>query len=353
MVPYLVLFSIWCLGSLQPISRRSEPYERILFSAAALLTILMVGFRYNVGGDWGAYLRMYEEMYFQPLSYALTTTDPAYGLLNWLSAGANAGIWIPNLGCAVVFVCGLGSLVKTLENRWLAMTIATPYLIIVVGMGYTRQAAAIGILCWALAGASERRIISMVIKVGLAALFHKTAILFLPILLAPMALKSPAKAIAGGFIFIILAYFVLFSSSDQLIGSYVSSNYQSSGAAIRIGMNVAAAVIFLIFKDKIEPDEYKRTIWGICSFMALASAVGLSLTSSSVGLDRISLFLIPLQVVTYTSIPYALSKTGKAVPSIMLTVLGYSFAVLYVYFNFGQFSEFWLPYNSVLNAELG
>lgn len=59
---------------------------------------------------------------------------------------------------------------------------------IVVGMGYTRQATALGVVCWAVATASSDRVWKIVAKIALAALIHKTAILFLPILLAGIAL---------------------------------------------------------------------------------------------------------------------------------------------------------------------
>ena len=47
---------------------------------------------------------------------------------------------------AVPFTYGLFRICRQQPNPWLALVVATPFLIIVVGMGYTRQAAAMGFL---------------------------------------------------------------------------------------------------------------------------------------------------------------------------------------------------------------
>ena len=48
----------------------------------------------------------------------------------------------------VGFIIGLTIFVKSLPNPWLGYVIAFPYLITVVGMGYSRQAVVIGFSLW-------------------------------------------------------------------------------------------------------------------------------------------------------------------------------------------------------------
>ena len=348
MIPYFVLFGTWMLGSIQFASRKAAAYERIFYVAALVLTILMVGFRYEVGGDWITYQDMYADISMQSLATATRFTEPAYAFLNWVSAKVDGGVYIPNLGCALVFMLGLSALVRRQTRPWLAMTVAIPYLVIVVGMGYTRQAAAIGMICWAIAGIDDDKLWKTIAKVVFGALFHKTAILFLPILLAPAARRNLLIGIVGALAFIGLAFIALGGSSDRLVTNYVNSDYQSSGAAIRVAMNVLAAGLFLIFRKRFAISPAERLIWTIASGLAVVSVIGLASSSSSVGVDRLALFLIPLQVFVLANIPSIASFTASTRSAATLAVIGYSLAVQYVYFFHGTFSYTWLPYRNAL-----
>ncbi|WP_010185649.1 EpsG family protein [Sphingomonas sp. PAMC 26605] len=347
MIPYFALLGLWIVGTIQFSGKGQVVVERILYGIALAVTILMVGLRYRVGGDWATYEDLYSDIALQPLGTALTLAEPAYALLNWLSATVDGGIYLVNLACAAVFLVGLSTLLRRQPNPWLAMAVAVPYLVIVVGMGYTRQAAAIGILCWAISGTGRDRLLAVVAKVVLAALFHKTAILFLPILLAPIARRNALMGIFGVLAFALLALFALQGSTDRLVANYVNSDYQSSGATIRIAMNVLAAVLFLVFRRTFALSSSERLIWTIMSAMAIASVIALLYSSSSVGVDRLSLFIIPLQVFVYGN----LGSTRLARRASILTtisVLGYCCAVQYVYLAYGTFSYTWLPYRNVV-----
>ncbi len=54
MFPYWILFTVFAAGAVQ---YRTDPRRLVqggpLLLAAALFTALMIGFRYDVGGDWG------------------------------------------------------------------------------------------------------------------------------------------------------------------------------------------------------------------------------------------------------------------------------------------------------------
>lgn len=350
MTPYWILFSVWAAGAIQFARRQAGTSHRFFYVAAAIATALMIGLRFQVGGDWATYLSIYEDLFFQPLGIALRQTDPGYALLNWLSGQGNLGIWVPNLGCATLFMAGLGRLASRQPNPWLAVLVAVPYLIIVVAMGYTRQAAAIGIVCWAIADASPDRLARLVVSVAIAALFHKTAILFLPILLAPVVTRNPLLAVIGTVAFVLLANLFLGSASDRLIANYANSTYDSQGAAIRVAMNVVAAGLFFVFRERLGFDAFSKSFWTICAILAIVSVVALRSLAASSGVDRLALFLIPLQVVTFSRLPYALSERGRPLPSVLLAVLGYSLAVQFVWLNYAANAMYWVPYRTTLLA---
>lgn len=349
MAPYWILFAIWALGAIQFARKDSMRGDKFLFAVAIVFTAGMVGLRFEVGGDWQTYLAIYELIYFQPLIDGIRMSDPGYAFFNWLGAQADWGIWVPNLACGALFAVGVGRLARDQPNPWLAMLIATPYLVIVVAMGYTRQAAAIGILCYAVVGASDRKIGRLVFFAALAALFHRTAVLMLLVLLIPVARKRLLIGLVGTLMFALIFYFFLGSVSDRMVTNYAQSGYDSQGAGIRVAMNVAAGGLLLLLRNRMGFDPYQRMFWITNAAMSVASAIALYLVEGSTGVDRIALFLIPLQLVTLSRLPYALSTTrDRALPSLVFAVMAYSLAVQYVWLNYAANAQSWIPYSNFL-----
>lgn len=349
MAAYWTLFGIWALGAIQFARKHAIRGDKFLFAVALLLTVGMIGLRFEVGGDWHQYLELYQLMYFQPMMEALRVIDPGYAFFNWAGAQVDWGIWFPNLVCAAIFCIGLGRLAKDQPNPWLAMLVAVPYLIIVVAMGYTRQAAAIGILCYAIVGATERNIIRLVILTAVAGMFHKTSVLILPVLLAPIITRRFLLGAIGILMFAAFFYFFLSSFQDRLVTNYVQASYDSQGAGVRVAMNVVAGAVMLVFRERMRFDPYQKTFWTINALLAVISAIALWYLESSTGVDRIALFLIPLQIATLSRLPYALSSSrDKALPSLILVVMAYSFTVQYVWLNYADNARSWVPYKNYL-----
>ena len=80
-------------------------------------------------------------------------------------------------------ICAIGLVVfcLNLPRPWLALAVAVPYLVIVVCMGYTRQGVALGLAMLGLVALGKKGIGWFVFWVMLAAMFHKTAVLLLPL----------------------------------------------------------------------------------------------------------------------------------------------------------------------------
>lgn len=343
-----MIYGIWTAGALQHSRSRSHRNNDLLFVAAAALTALFIGLRYEVGGDWGAYQGIYNDIYFQPLIESMRLTDPGYAALNWLFGRMGLGIWAVNLVCAALFMTGIARLAARQPAPWLAIVVAVPYLIIVVAMGYTRQAAAIGLICYGISDASERSIRRMVICVALATLFHKTAILILPVMIAPVATRKPLYGLIGCVLFAVLFLVFLRGTSDKLVASYAQSNYDSQGAAIRIAMNVLAAGVLLALRNRMELTPYQRSFWTYNALLALVSVPALLSLSASSGVDRLSLFLIPLQLVAFSRLPIAWGRTPATNAALTLGVIAYSFAIQFVWLNYANNAMSWLPYDNVV-----
>lgn len=345
---YWVIYGMWTAGALQYSRSKFHRNNNVLFVIAAGLTALFIGLRYEVGGDWGAYQGIYNEIYFQPLITALSLTDPGYAAINWLSGRLNVGVWAVNLVCAAVFMTGVARLAARQPQPWLAIVVAVPYLVIVVAMGYTRQAAAIGVICFGLADASERSLKRLMICVAVATLFHKTAILILPVMIAPIATRKPLVGVVGCVFFVVLFLLFLRGTSDQLVAGYVQSTYNSQGAAIRIAMNVLAATVLLSLRKRMDLTPYQRSFWTYNALLALISVPALLTFSASSGVDRLSLFLIPLQLVALSRLPTAWGRTPATSAAMTLGLIAYSFAVQFTWLNYATNAIAWLPYDNVV-----
>jgi hypothetical protein len=75
----------------------------------------------------------------------------------------------------------------------------------------------------------------------------------------------------------------------------------------------------------------------------MAALVFLVLSPSSAAVDRISLYLIPLQIAVLGRMP--LIFKSRLFGTVMVTA--YCFLVEFVWLNFAQFADLWLPYQFV------
>ena len=345
MLPYWLLFTLFAAGSLQYRGRGMATTGAMPgLGAACFLVVLMIGFRYEVGGDWGAYQKMSDGVRHLKLPAVVGMGDPGYMLLNWIAVGIGVEIWFVNLICGLIFGWGLMKFARRQPNPWLALAVAVPYLVIVVAMGYARQAVAIGIILAALGEVERRSILRFAGYVLLAAAFHKSAVIVIPLVALAASRNRVTTAILLTATAILLYYLFVADSVDELFTNYVAAEYSSQGAAIRILMSVVAALIFLVFRRRFKLTQQSDTIWKNFSIASLVALALLLSSPSSTAIDRLSLYLLPLQIFVFSRIPDVSGIRGKANPQLLLAVLLYSALVQFVWLNFADHSEYWVPY---------
>jgi hypothetical protein len=340
---YWALFAFFAAGAIIAGSFTGENVRRpgAIFAIGAVAMTLMIGLRYNVGGDW----QTYEFMYYRagPLAFAdaLSIGDPAYQAVNWVAYNFDGDVWLVNSICAIFFVWGLFRLCRTQPYPWLALLVAVPYAVIVIAMGYTRQAVALGLI---MAGIADflrgGSVLRFGIYVAAAALFHKTAIVAFPVVALATdrnRLVNMLIVLAGG---ILLYDLFLGDAMDNFVENYIRAAYSAQGAAIRIGMNMLAATVLWLGRRKLELARVEWKVWRNFSLASVASLVFLVMSPSSAAVDRISLYIIPLQIAVLGRVPLIFKSRlfGTVV------VASYCFAVEFVWLNFAQFSDAWVPY---------
>jgi hypothetical protein len=311
---------------------------------AFVLLVLMIGLRHEVGGDWSNYLKILEGYSDISAADQYQSIDLAYMLLNILATWTGLGIYLINLVCGALFSWGLVIFCQAQPRPWLALAVATPYLITVVAMGYTRQSAAIGIAMLAIVALGQGRTLRFILWVVLAALFHKSAII-----LVPMAMLVNAKRRVFTFVWVALIFVVCYGllvqdAIDFLIMGYIEAEYQSSGAAIRIAMNAMPAAIFLMFRKRFQLAPTQNFFWTWIAFSALLLIVLLAVLPSSTAVDRVALYWIPLQLFVWSRVPNVLGKKNGKNLLWVCAIVAYSAMVQFVWLVYGYNAFAWLPY---------
>ena len=340
-------FLAWmALTRMRPVnldSLHQEKWDGAWINVFIFLTLL-IGLRHQVGGDWFNYLVHLEILKNEALSAFFKKGDPGYEFLNWVGANIAGGLYLVNTLSALVFVYGLIVFCRNQPRPWLALLVAFPYLIVVVSMGYTRQGVAIGLAMLALNAMMCGRIFHFVLWIICAALFHKTAIVLLPLVILRSSQKFWLSLIGVLILVVFLFVFLLQEAVDSFMTNYVGSGMSSSGAVIRIAMNALPAAVFLIYGKCFMMSEEQKKLWTWLSIIALFFIVLLVISPSSTAVDRVALYLIPLQLFVWSRVPDAFGKPGCNNEPWVYMVVAYSFGVLFVWLFAADHAFAWLPY---------
>lgn len=354
MLPYWVLFSVPAFAAvLEAIShransvrpdRRSPSISLVWLIASSALITLFVGLRFQVGGDWFSYLRYYAVAEYKTFVAALAVSDPGYMALNWISSRLGGDIWLVNLLCGAIFTLGLVVFAKDQPRTNLAITIAIPYLVVVVATGYSRQGVAIGLAMLGLVALGRRSTVAFVLWTLLAATFHKSAVLLIPLAALAQGRGRWWNALWVGAT-ALLAYLTLLDGSvDRLRYSYLTRGYQSEGATIRALMNAIPAAVFVAFRHRFDLSVPQRRLWFVLAAIAVASVPMLIVSPSTTAVDRLGLYLIPLQIFVFSRVPDTFARSAEGASLLSIGMIAYSAAVLFVWLNFASNAEAWLPY---------
>lgn len=347
MIPYLLTWGMlasFAFGNARRIAGIS------LLSLGLFLT-LFIGLRFQVGGDWQTYFLLVERFFGLSLAEVFLKSEPGYGLMNWIGANWFGGVFMVNIICGLIFSIGLLAFCRAQPRPWLALTLAFPYLIIVVAMGYSRQGVAIGLEMLALLAIQRDRLLQFFVLIALAASFHRPVLILLVL---------PAATISGSLRFSQLiriallagAAFGLYSSVlapdvDYYVEAYVESGYQSQGALIRVALCLLPAVTFLFNRRRFQLSMNTQRIWTLLSLMAVASFIGLVTVASSTAVDRLALYLLPLQLFVGSRLP-GTRLLGLSPSSWNQLLILFSLVVMLIWLCFAKNAYAWLPYSNLL-----
>jgi hypothetical protein len=348
MWPYFIIFLFAsCFALVAPRDAPKGGSGRVAFILFAILLALMIGFRWRVGGDWSWDTRRMIHLGDADLTDYFAKADPGYALLMWLGTKSGFNIWFVHLLVGVIFAYGLLRLCLTQVHPWLSIVVAIPYLVIVVAMGYDRQAVSIGFVMLAMIALRDRSIVRFAGSMILASAMHITALSLMPVFVFGSRIDKRWAAIVGGPIFVVGYIYFLQKKTDDVIAVYIKTEYSSSGAAVRIAMNALPAFVYFVFRSRFKIDDDERRFLDVLALIALAFVGLLYVSPSSTAIDRMALYIIPIQLFVLGRLPFTLARTRAGYDLLAAGVVVYSATVMFVWLNFGANSGDWVPYRLI------
>jgi hypothetical protein len=347
LVPFfLFINSIHFKNNLLPINYLHDNKWNLQLKLLFILYVLIIGFRFEVGGDWETYLFEIEIIKNGDDTSALfyMAKDPVYIILNNIAIYTDTGVYLVNIITAIIFTYGLFEFCLFQKRPLLSIIVAVPYLITVVSMGYTRQSGAIGVVMLALVAILQNKNLKFFILIIVASLFHKSAVILIFLIILSKSKRIYFNIIGFLLISILLYIFIIQDSLDALINGYIINEYQSSGTLMRILLNILPASIFLLYSKKFILRESEIKFWKWMSFTSFIFIYFFNVSPSSTAVDRVALYWIPIQLFVLSNIPDIFKNNNIQMKISCYLVILYSAILHFGWLLFSDTSFKWIPY---------
>lgn len=360
-ITYWLLFLYPVLALLLPVRATAE-MRRFAWLFMLFIFWIFIGFRDGIGGDWANYLSHYERLADSSLLESLSHRSVGYGLINWSFSHLSIGIYGVNAFCAALFVFGLDRFCWKQPSPWLAWLVLTPYLIFVVGTGYTVQSVAIAFILWGFSELASRKIGRFALLTLIAAIFHKSALVSL-VFLGPLILSKDSRdklwlwlrgksltrqkksllAVLG--LTTVLVVIVSVPGIIQSFENYIKQDYyRSEGAFIRTAMTAVPAIVWIALFLGSPEKRLFSTVWVWIAASAILMVPG-SLIFPTVA-DRLALYLIGVQPYVYCRLPlFFKAQAGRG--AILSGIILIHAMVIWIWFSFAEHAHFWKPYSNL------
>lgn len=327
------------------VGRRPVAYILLFF-----VFVILIGLRYETGGDWFNYKDYSDGAYFRSFSSLLDDYEFGFSAITWLSTRLDWDVYGTMTFCGAVLMFGLLEFCRKTPYTWLGITAAVPYLIIVLAMGYVRQGAAIGFILMALTRLEQGSRWKFGLYVIVATLFHVSALVLLPFFMIALARRNIAIVIPIIIGSIPAIYFLSGTRYDRMVDNYIGAQYSSSGALIRLFMNIVPSILFLAYRNRFRISDNMRSIWTILSVSSIILLFFFFISPSSTVVDRIGLYLIPIQIFVFSSLPEVAARQPSEARFISVACILYFATIQFVWLNYADNSFAWLPYRSLLTS---
>ncbi|MBQ7747653.1 MAG: EpsG family protein [Paludibacteraceae bacterium] len=279
---YLIIFFILLAFASLECLNINRTSQTILLIIGASITCLTAGLRYETGGDWDIYSTIFNEIHTSPISFG-RVADLEIGYLT-------INIIVKCLGGSLQTVYFIISIVNTIllliclevyipRRKLLGLLIYYSIFFFALDMIYTRQSTSLLICLYAVQYIKRRKLAKYIALIAVAYLFHRMALLMLPVyFIADKHISNKIAMIVTAIGMVIMGtntdwFIPLYLKVSSMLGDvyyekalyYISNEQFAVARTISIGffLNAFLLVIFIWRRKDIEKNKYGNTFFNL------------------------------------------------------------------------------------------
>lgn len=341
-----ILITFFLFFSSIVLTNKFQAQRKIYYYLIIFILFIFSAFRYKVGCDWVGYDNMYTHLSEIDWYYIISKSSILFWTVSKVMRDFNIPYPFINVITSLIFFLGIHVLARRQPNPLSFIVLLFPILILNMPMSAIRQAAAIGIMCIAFTSIMDRRPIAFIIWVLIATGFHSSAIIFLLLIPFSTGRYNNDRLIMSLLISIPALIAITFLDSAQTAKSiYIGTNLESYGAIFRLGILAFTGFYFFLFV-KYKWRENFRYDYNIVSIGSLIMIfLPLLILLSSVIADRYSYYLIPIQAIVFSRIPYLPFKFNQNFHRFLPYLLLFIVLIVWTQLSW-HFHKCYLPYDN-------
>lgn len=351
MAAYWLIYFLISISAIFFLWTRDSINSRLFSAFFIFILTIFVGFRFEIGVDWKTYEIIFQDLNRLTLVDAILIGDPAYSAINWFVGELGGAVWHVNLICGAIFAILLIRFCGHFKEPATALLAVFPLLVIITAMGYTRQAVGIAFVLQAIVSFGGRLRWGWLGWLTAGLLFHKSVFILFPLFIISASRERVTSLVVGGGIALILLLNVVLQGLEETLTLYIGSGLESSGTLFRAAIGAFSAVCFFLIPARYEIFGQREILWRNMSIFALALFPWAVAAPSATIIDRIGVLLIPLQAAVFSGIVTSQHKRPATQLASVLAVVILTGFVMWGWFEFAQFSSYWLPYRNVLTEK--
>ena len=361
---YYSIFFILTLISFFYLFKR---FQKIIFLNILTFVLLstFVGLRDEVGRDWKVYENLFQQFksFGFPSIQIFKTSDPLYITLNILAERSGFNIHTVNFIISIIFFFSLYVILDNHKYKIISLTSGFLLLVVILGMGYTRQALAVSFMLIFYKSFIEKKYIISLAFAVLAISSHKTSTIYI-IAMIFLFLISNKNVLKLKYLLPLLLLLSLFTyhyqvdllrlfniyiyREDLILSENIEQHIISPGAIFKAAILILFLIIYFIFFKKIKFKNYnEELIFNSLVILIIFPIPFLGYFSSFV--DRLlvySYILIPLSIHKILSSNIFSEEKNKLYFYVFIIV--FSFLNLSIWLEYANHSSYWLPYKNII-----
>lgn len=329
------------------LSGKGEQARRILFFLWTLFLVVFVGAREWTGCDFSGYLIRFESYRNLFAADALEMSEPGFVLMNVFIHSLGLDYMWLNVLCATIFFYCVSSFAMRHDNAVAILALLFPIFVIQLGMSGLRQGLAIAILLLAWNAFADRKRIATAVWIVIAAQFHSSAIIFIPMVLLVGRQVSAVRILISAAIVAPIAVFLMEDRLDVYQSRYLEGESDAAGAIFRLGIIVITALFFELYRKRflaLIPKYYD--LMRAFSLFSMGNIV--IFLFSTTAAHRIGYYILPVQILSLSWLPYAMFGPREGLRWEWAPYLLFG-AYMAVWFSFSRHANIcYLPYDNYL-----